>query len=93
MGKENRKSIRRVIRQPAMILNRDRSEFGLCTILDISATGAKLKAQDPANVPEEFVMLLSTNAQVHRRCKVTWRSETEIGVIFVVATVRATLKL
>jgi hypothetical protein len=53
-----------------------------CDILDISGVNARLRAADPAQLPNEFVLLLSADGRVHRRCKVIWRSSDEIGVRF-----------
>jgi hypothetical protein len=85
MGKENRKSIRRVVRHPAMLLNDDESILGLCDVLDVSATGAKLTMRAPAELPVEFVLLLSKMASVRRRCRILWQAEQTVGVEFVVA--------
>jgi PilZ domain len=54
-------------------------------MLDVSSGGAKLQLQAPIEVPDDFILVLSKNGQVCRRCKIAWRSETEIGVQFVVA--------
>jgi hypothetical protein len=84
MGKEARKSQRRIVRHPAMILNSDGSIFGECKMLDVSANGAKIQLQLAGQVPDEFILLLSKSGKVRRRCKVSRRTETEIGVQFVV---------
>jgi hypothetical protein len=84
MRKEARKSERKVFRKPAAILNADGSLFGMCTMLDVSATGAKIEPQVATEVPNEFILLLSNDGKVRRRCKISWRTETEIGVQFVV---------
>jgi hypothetical protein len=83
VGIENRKSIRRAVRQPAMMLNLDGSKLALCIMLDVSASGAKLKTRTTTAVPEEFTLLLSSNGHVVRHCRVSWRSGTELGVQFV----------
>jgi hypothetical protein len=51
-------------------------------MIDVSATGAKLVLQAPAEVPDEFIVLLSKHASVRRKCKTAWRSGTNIGVQF-----------
>jgi hypothetical protein len=72
MSIENRKAIRRTIRHPALILNPDGSIFLPCTMIDVSATGAKIVLQEPAEVPDEFIVLLSKHASVRRKCKTSW---------------------
>jgi len=53
-------------------------------MIDVSATGAKLVLQEPAEVPNEFIVLLSKHASVRRKCKTSWQSGTNIGVRFVI---------
>jgi hypothetical protein len=84
MRTEKRKSLRRSVRQPAVILNNNGSILGSCTILDVSASGAKLQPRAPTEVPDDFILVLSKDAQVRRRCKIAWRSEAAIGVRFAV---------
>jgi PilZ domain len=86
MTKEARKGRRRIVRHPAMILNSDKSIFGQCTMLDVSANGAKIKLQVGDQVPDKFILLLSKDGKVSRQCKVSWRKGTEIGVQFVVGS-------
>jgi hypothetical protein len=85
MGIENRKDLRRFVRQPAMMVNRDGSILGSCTMLDVSASGAKLQPRAPVEVPDDFILVLSKNGHVLRQCRLVWRSEAAIGVQFVAA--------
>jgi PilZ domain len=85
MGIENRKTRRRVVQHPAMVLNRDGSISCLCMMKDVSATGAKLELQTDSEVPDEFILLMSKYGNVRRECKISWRTKTAIGVRFVVA--------
>lgn len=52
-----------------------------CQLADVSATGARLIAEDAAALPERFVLQLSDKLQ--RWCRVRWRSATEAGVEFI----------
>jgi hypothetical protein len=52
---------------------------------DVSATGAKLVLLEQSEIPDEFTLLLSKYGNVRRRCKISWRSETAVGVQFVFA--------
>jgi hypothetical protein len=52
-----------------------------CTMRDISDTGAKVIAMQPAQVPDQFRLILITD-QVMRDAKVVWRRGREIGVEF-----------
>jgi hypothetical protein len=84
MSIENRKAARRIIRHPAVILNPDGSVFLPCTVMDVSATGAKLVLQAPAKLPDEFIVLLAKHAKVHRKCQISWQEGAAIGVRFVI---------
>jgi PilZ domain len=84
MGQEFRKSKRRYVRHGARIIRPDGIVLGTCVMADLSATGARLQVKQPATLPDEFILLLSHTGQLHRKCSVTWRAETEVGVKFVV---------
>ena len=59
-----------------------------CLVMDISDGGVRLNAKG-LDVPDEFVLLLSTDGVVRERmCKVAWRSGDEVGAEFVVAARR-----
>ena len=52
------------------------------TMSDVSDTGARLDVQEPAGIPDHFVLLLSENGHARRFCRVVWRSEHQLGVQF-----------
>jgi hypothetical protein len=54
-----------------------------CALMDVSQGGARLAVLAADMIPNEFLLLLSATSSVRRRCKVAWRKEDEIGVIFV----------
>jgi hypothetical protein len=83
MSRRDRKLERRVVLQAATMVHHDGSTIGPCTMLDVSAGGARLKVASGGIVPEEFVLLLSKFDQsVRRRCAIAWREKTEVGVRF-----------
>ena len=84
MSSEQRKKIRRVVRQVGRVVQADGSDFGACEMVDISETGAYLKVETPDTLPDQFILLLSKNARVRRQCAVVWRSGNSIGVRFAV---------
>jgi hypothetical protein len=53
-----------------------------CRFTDISASGARLEVEDPARVPDRFLVVLSERWKIFRRCTVIWRGEKQIGVKF-----------
>jgi len=54
----------------------------LCTILDVSQTGARLIARDPEQIGDEFLLRLAVGRQAQRHCEVVWRDGATMGVRF-----------
>jgi PilZ domain len=52
-----------------------------CTVRNISETGAALEAHTPLFIPDRFTLFVPTE-QLKRRCRVVWRKEKRIGVMF-----------
>jgi PilZ domain len=50
---------------------------------DLSATGACLHVDEPAALPDEFVLLLSHTGRLRRKCAVAWRADSAVGVKFI----------
>jgi hypothetical protein len=82
MRPEYRKSTRRSVRHGARIVGADGSALGPCVMIDISGTGARLKTDASEVLPDEFILLLSHDGRLHRRCAVAWRSAKTVGVRF-----------
>lgn len=83
MGAENRKAARRQVSQPALMVRDDGSIIGLCTMLDVSAGGARLKLTGDVATPAEFILVLSKFRNgIRRRCTVAWQNSIHIGVRF-----------
>src|SRR4029077_7995308 len=53
-----------------------------CAIVDVSQGGARIAVLAAEMVPYEFLRAFSPSSDVSRRCKVAWRRDEEIGVIF-----------
>ena len=85
MTVDRRSSPRQALGRDVLICSEDGKGIGACHLCDVSATGARLSlaARVQANLPEEFILVLAKRAQVHRRCRVVWRSPDEVGVRFV----------
>jgi hypothetical protein len=84
VGSEHRKALRRQIRHPALMLRPDGSVVGPCTVLDVSAGGARLKMVSASEAPSDVTLVLSRfNTPIQRRCAVVWRTEEQVGVRFV----------
>ena len=79
---EKRKNPRRLVSYPAFIDLGDDRPAVKCALCDASQEGAQLAGADPAALPDEFILALSSDGAARRRCRVTWRAEDSIGVQF-----------
>ena len=80
---EKRRSARRMTTVGAKIIPADRSlKARTCKVVDLSRTGARLAAENPLSVPDEFTLVLD-GAPSGYRSKVAWRSRSQVGVRFV----------
>ena len=62
-----------------------------CALGDMSDKGARLVFFAPTEVPAEFVLRLTEDGRVARKCKVVWSSDKEVGVEFIARRVNGTL--
>ena len=53
----------------------------VCTVRDMSATGALIELDAPAIVPDTFTLVLEMESAM-RKCAVVWRKDRQIGVRF-----------
>ena len=82
-GPELRNSARRHVNQPALMVRQDGSTIGQCTMLDVSAGGARLELDGQFSLPAEFMLQLSKfNPAMRRHCAVAWANEMQVGVQF-----------
>ena len=84
MSKDNRRAPRKLVNTFAFIYTVDGWPIGECKTVDMSSTGAKLVWTSPDDVPAEFLLSLSRDGKVRRRCHVKWRAADKIGVRFIV---------
>jgi hypothetical protein len=83
MAVDKRSERRQDLTWDSFIMSPDGSVVCECRMLNVSASGAKLALREPTDTPEEFVLMLSRNGAVQRRCKVVRRADKELGVKFV----------
>lgn len=76
---ERRKGARKDTREPAWI-DLGGKPLIPCVLLDVGDGGARLTLDRPEALPDGFTLLLSEDGSDSRRCRVAWRSGTEIGV-------------
>jgi hypothetical protein len=78
---ELRKKPRRQFHYNARIMI-GKTEPIACAIADISDSGARLLLQNDEQLPEDFLLLLTTNGEARRRCRTIWRNGLTVGVAF-----------
>jgi hypothetical protein len=83
MGSEKRKSPRKKVNTTAFLYTVGGEPLGACRLKDISAGGARFAHTSPGDLPDEFVLFLSKDGRVRRRCTVVWREGAQVGVRFV----------
>lgn len=52
-----------------------------CVVRNISATGAALEVESPLGIPPAFNLVIAAE-RLSQRCRVLWRKEKRIGVVF-----------
>jgi hypothetical protein len=82
MSAEKRRNPRRTVTYPAFLDLGDGLPARECTLCDASQEGAQLAVAQPNSLPDQFVLALSSDRAVRRRCGVIWRTETQVGVKF-----------
>jgi hypothetical protein len=81
MGKERRTAVRRKVDRLAKVQACVGTSPSDCRLVDISDAGVRLRAQN-LEIPDEFVLLLSSDEKENRACQVVWRLGFEIGAKF-----------
>jgi hypothetical protein len=81
---DKRKARRQQLSHAASIARLENAErIADCVVSDMSAGGARLVVKQPADIPKEFVLLLTESGNVVRRCQVVWSRQNHLGVRFV----------
>lgn len=76
---DKRRAARRDIKRAARISFARKNL--ICTVRNISATGASIEAANLADIPDSFQLVLEMESTA-RRCAVVWRKPRQIGVQF-----------
>jgi hypothetical protein len=77
---ERRKAARhRVLKTGTITFNR---AGGIsCMVRNISGAGACLEVESPIGIPDDFTLLVDID-HLRRPCRVSWRKDKRIGVVF-----------
>lgn len=82
---DHRRAARRPVRQGAWIFLGAGSAPIPCIMLDVSSAGARLRFDEKIPTPDEFILVMSRDRRVNRRCEVVWRKDNSVGVRFLAA--------
>jgi hypothetical protein len=83
MSRIQRKQPRKPTNAKGYLYTIDGWPLGECDMKDISGSGAKLVHGLDEDLPTQFLLSLSRNGVVRRRCRVVWQNEKQVGVRFV----------
>jgi hypothetical protein len=79
---ELRKRPRRHFHYQAKILINPEGPPLPCAIADVSQLGARIVLESDAELPPEFLLLLSAQGEARRVCRLVWRDGLNVGVKF-----------
>ena len=79
---EKRKNSRKTFDRRAWIDLEDGTPVVACVLGNLSDSGAKFFISATRELPKEFVLRLTLNGSVARRCRVAWRKDREVGIAF-----------
>ena len=82
-GVTKKRDSRKSVHQPGWITLEGGFAARQCVVEDLSATGAKITADNASALPERLRLALSRDARSGRTCDVVWRRGKSLGVKFV----------
>jgi hypothetical protein len=88
MSLDQRRWPRKKVNTACFLYTNEGLPIGECRVKDISVGGARLVHSFAEEPPAEFLLSLSRDGKVRRRCQIAWRNENQIGVRFVELTER-----
>ncbi len=65
-----------------MIYGVNGAQIAPCVLRNVSVSGAQLELHREIALPKTFLLALSGNGQVRRRCNIVWQFSTVLGVRF-----------
>jgi hypothetical protein len=83
MTKIQPRAKRQPVNQDGMIYSASGARIAPCRLRNISATGAQFELHRETELPKTFLLSLSENGAVIRRCTIAWQFSTVVGVKFV----------
>lgn len=83
MSRERRRNFRLEWTSPATIELPSGEGPLTCTIVNLSNGGARLGGVKAAVLPDEFALRIAPGVSEARACRVSWRTQDEVGVQFI----------
>ena len=80
--REMRKEARRQLQSVAWMLLDKQTPPIKCTLADLSVSGACVVLQRTEDLPSEFILLLTENGAIWRKCRLVWRAGLRVGIEF-----------
>lgn len=77
-----RKHVRHEVNYSCWLGTAAASPLVMGRVRNISEGGAKVTCRAPADVPDTFDLFMTPDGKVGRRCKVVWRLNDAIGLMF-----------
>ena len=81
---DRRVALRRRVLKAGIAASNDRHLTVACTVRDVSATGARLRAESSVSIPDTFELIIEVDG-LEADCQVVWRKANEVGVKFLAA--------
>ena len=79
---DRRQTPRRTVNLPVQMGAHEGAPLRDCLMLNISDTGAKLQFDSTEEIPDRFIVLLTSRGYPRRHCQVKWRNGNKVGVEF-----------
>jgi len=82
MAEKSPRAKRQPVNQDGMIYAINGAQIAPCRLRNVSATGAQIELLREIELPKTFLLSLSENGSVRRRCTIAWQFSTVVGVKF-----------
>jgi hypothetical protein len=82
MSSNNRKDKRQVVGISGMAYDTHGTPITACTVRNVSSSGAQVELTEENELPGTFLLALSRDGAVRRRCHKVWQFATVAGVRF-----------
>ena len=89
VSSNKRKTVRKPIERFVWIDLGDGAPVTQCRLSNMSDNGAKLILPSPRELPANFILHLSKDGRVARKCRMVWNSGKDVGVAFTARLVTA----